>query len=181
MAGGLLLALLATPAAAGEILEQRVWHEAGYYRIHLEARLAAPAERIRALLTDYNHLPRLSDSITASTLLAADPPRFTVEVLSQGCLGIFCRNLRQVQVVTERPDGYLFVEDRAGDFRSARTVWRIRDDGAGHSHVLYSAEFEPDFWIPPLFGPLLLRQRLAREARQLFDNLERLAGAHARP
>jgi len=174
---GLSLALAGPALSAGTIAEQWIWSEGDRYLIHVEMVLEAPADRVRARLTDYHHLHRLSDTIQASRLLRADPPRYTVQLNSRGCIGIFCRDLEQVQAVTERDDGFILVEDLPGqsDFRSARAVWRIVAAEANRSRVSYSAELVPDFWIPPLLGPPLFRERLARETRQLLNNLERLA------
>ncbi len=174
---GLALALAGPSLAAGTITEQRIWSEGDRYLIHVEILLDAPADRVRARLTDYDNLHRLSDTIRESRLLDADPPRYTVRLRSRGCIGIFCRDLEQVQAVTERDDGFILVEDLPGrsDFRAARAVWRISAAGTDRSRVSYSAELLPDFWIPPLLGPPLFRDRLARETRQLLDNLERLA------
>ncbi len=175
---GLLLALACQPLlAADPVAEQRIWREGERYLIHVVALLDAPADRVRQRLTDYNRLDRLSDSIRESLLLDADPPWYTVRVRSHGCIGIFCRDLEQVQRVQERDDGFIVVEDVPGqsDFRAARAVWRVVGMARHRSRVTYSAEFLPDFWIPPLLGPPLFRERLARETRQLLENLERLA------
>ena len=181
---GLLLWLpTLAPLGAGEILEQRVWTEGDRYLVHLEAHLAAPAARIRERLTDYAHLHHLSPTITESRLIAADPPVFTVQVLSEGCVAFFCRQIRQLQQVTDRDDGFIVVEDVPGqsDFRKARAVWRIQSLGQHKTRLLYRAEFLPDFWIPPFIGPALFRLSLKRETRHLFDSLERLASDTVEP
>ena len=175
---GLFLAVASQSTLADvAIAEQRVWREGERYLVHFVAVLNAPADRVRQRLTDYNHLHRLSETIHESLLLDADPPRYTVRVRSQGCIGIFCRDLEQVQEVLERDDGFIVVEDIPGqsDFRAARAVWRVIAVEDDRSRVTYSAELLPDFWIPPLLGPSLFSERLARETRQLLDNLERLA------
>jgi hypothetical protein len=34
---------------------------------------------------------------------------------------------------------------------------------------------EPDFWIPPLIGPWLIKRKLLSETLETVDNLEQLA------
>ena len=36
---------------------------------------------------------------------------------------------------------------------------------------------EPDFWIPPIIGPLLIKRSLLREAEYTIDRIEALASA----
>ncbi len=167
---------LAQGAGAVEILESRVFTDDGHYLIHLDARLDAPVWRIRALLTDYPNLHRLSPTILESELLLADPPHYRIRLLSEGCVGFFCRRLEQVQAIREWRDDFIEVIDEPGrsDFRIGRAVWRIRADQE-KTRLQYNGDFVPDFWIPPLLGPPLFRARLERETRRLFDRLERLA------
>jgi hypothetical protein len=54
---------------AGEVLESYVGNEGDHFRVHIDMLIEAQPERVRALLTDYASLNRLSPSITASELL----------------------------------------------------------------------------------------------------------------
>ena len=56
------------------------------------------------------------------------------------------------------------------DFHYGRTEWRVKAVGDNRS------EIQPDFRVPPLIGPLLIKHKMAREARDTILNIKQLAG-----
>ena len=172
----LVLVLSSQTPFAGEVLDSHVGTHGEHYLLRIDMLIDADAERVRQLLTDYTHLDRLSHSITQSELLANNAPHFQVRVTTQGCVIFFCRELVQVQDVTELQDGYILVTVRPemSDFSYGRNMWRIRtlDD---RTRVTYSSDLVPDFWIPPLIGTSIFKNQLLEETRQVIDKLEQLA------
>ena len=67
--------LLAPGVAAGELRYAEVRYQDGVYSVDMEMDLDARLDRVRALITDYDHLDRLSRLIAAS---AREPVQFTV-------------------------------------------------------------------------------------------------------
>ena len=59
------------------------------------------------------------------------------------------------------------------NFRSGYANWALREEGGG-THLLFTTQLEPSFWVPPLIGPWLIRYKLREEALQSVDNLEQL-------
>ena len=88
----------------------------------------------------------------------------------------FCRDLVQVQDVSELPNGYILVTvvPEMSDFRYSRNMWRIRTLNQ-QTRITYSSDLVPDFWIPPLIGTSLFKNQLLEEARLVINNLEQLA------
>ncbi|HID48939.1 MAG TPA: hypothetical protein EYP40_04865 [Chromatiales bacterium] len=144
----------------------------------------ADPDRVYACLTDYDRLDRLSPEIIRSELLYANHPQYRVRVVTEGCIGPFCRTVKQVQDVTELRNGYILVKvmPAMSDLRYGRNVWHIRAEN-GRTRVTYSADLVPDFWLPPIIGPVLFQQKLAREGENVIHTLETLARAlpHADP
>ncbi|MEA2079826.1 MAG: hypothetical protein U9P00_08215, partial [Pseudomonadota bacterium] len=50
---------------------------------------------------------------------------------------------------------------------------------AAGTRILMRSELAPDFWIPPLLGPWLIKRELRAEALQTMHNLERVAAEAA--
>ena len=173
---------LAAPAAAATVLAAEVAHRAGRYTVHFEVRLDADAAAVRRLLTDYDHLERLSPVVGKSERLApgADgQPR--VRVTMRSCLLFFCRTVRKLESVAEYPDGRLVVTvvPAESDYRYSRIEWRIQAEG-GRTRLSHRAEQEFSFSVPPFIGPLLVKARLRRELEMLARRLERLAADDSR-
>ena len=176
--GAFLLVLTSQAAFAGEVLDSHVGTHEGHYLLRIDMLIDADTERVRQLLTDYARLDRLSDSITQSELLASDAPHFQIRVTTQGCVIFFCRELVQVQDVSELPNGYIIVTvlPEMSDFTYSKNVWRIRALN-DRTRVTYSSDLVPDFWIPPLFGTAIFKNQLLEESRQVIENLEQLANS----
>lgn len=175
----LLMPLLVTVyAAASDLLRLDVAYDAGRYRLRADLLVDTSAADVRRLLTDYDHLADLNRSIKRSEVGAASTPydaRVKTEI--RACIPVYCRTLRRVEDVREL-DGSLIavIVPEQSDFRYGRTEWLFQDRGS-QVLVQYRAEMEPAFSVPPLLGPALIKQGIARELRNLLDNLKRLAEA----
>ncbi|NNF97365.1 MAG: hypothetical protein HKM94_10600, partial [Halobacteria archaeon] len=114
--------------------------------------------------------------ITRSELLESNAPHYRVRDTTHGCVIFFCRELVQVQDISELPNGYIVVSvlPEMSDFAYNETVWRVRALN-DRTRVTYSSDLVPDFWVPPLFGTAIFKHQLLEEVRQVIENLERLA------
>ncbi len=170
-------AALAAPAAAATVLATEVAHHAGRYTVTFEVRLDADSAAVRRLLTDYDHLERLSPVVEKSQRVAPDAdghPR--VRVTMHSCLLFFCRTVRKLESVVEQSDGGIVVtaDPAESDYRYSRAEWRIDAEGA-RTRLGYRAEHEPAFFVPPVIGPWLVKARIRRELALLAERLEQLA------
>jgi hypothetical protein len=62
----------------------------------------------------------------------------------------------------------------AGNLRQMRGRWHVAGDTT-HCTIDYRAEIEPDFWIPPLIGPLLIKQQVREQVDALVVEIHRRA------
>ena len=163
---------------AGEVLESYVGHEGDHFRVHIDMLIDAQPEQVHKLLTNYAHLDRLSPSITDSELLHSNTPHYRVRVTTDGCVFFYCRQLVQVQDVTELKNGYILVKvlPEMSDFNYSQNLWRIRMED-GHTRVTYSSDLVPGFWVPPIVGTAIFQHKLLEESQQVIENLERLANS----
>ena len=174
--------LLALAAEASQLVRLDVSQQGGVYEVHVEMEFDAPAETIRALLTDYENLDRLNRSITSSEVIASEQPD-SVRVRTQvkNCILFFCTQLQKVEDVSEDADGRIItiIDPATSNFRAGTASWEIQDLG-GHSRVIHHARLEPDLWIPPWIGTAILKDALRHGIRESFANLDCLAGASGR-
>lgn len=162
-------------AFALEVDTAIVSHAGEAYEIAIDARLAAPPERVLEVLTDYARLPELHDRIVESRVLGHPAPDAT-EVFTrfQGCVLFICRTLARTEVI-RRTAGGLEAQDVPGRsaFREGHTRWIVMPDGTG-SRISYRSRLVPDFWVPALLGPKFI----GRSVKQM--TLETLAAVEAR-
>lgn len=174
----LLLVGSGFPAAAwsAQVLTIEVTQQQGRYILHSEILVQAPVPAIRAQLTDYENLPRINRDLKQVEILAplaGDGVRMSVR--ANFCILAICLDFAWVQDVLVRPDGDItmaIVPDH-GDFRQGSGRWRLLPDGAG-TRLNFDLDLTPNFWIPRLFGPWLMKRKLSEEAFETAQGLERM-------
>lgn len=186
---GLLLAAClcgsaaAAPPVDAEIIFVKVTHEDGVYHVASSAVFSAPLRSVYAVLTDYDHLTRLSDIVVESRILeesAADgSPRLHTTL--RGCVLFFCRSVVRVERISVVPDREIHaeVEPDHSDLRDGFTEWRFFALEDGGTRVDLEMRVVPDFWIPPLVGPPAMRRRLHQDGTVAVERIEVLAREHA--
>jgi hypothetical protein len=159
-----------------EIIEQ-----SGVYQIKVVAVIAAPASYVRHVLTDFLHIYRLNPSIIESDVVKRhDDGSVSVRTRVIGCAAYFCEELDRVERVRVLPSGDLHAEiiPELSQFKSGQTLWRIKPLGE-HCEVSYSADMEPDIFIPPVVGKFLIKKSIREEIQISFTNLEKISNVLA--
>jgi hypothetical protein len=173
----LLPALLLAPlsAAGGEILDASVEVSDRQYRVAVKVRIEAPPRLVYATITDYAALPKLTPSIrSARVLQVTGPGRHRIETVTRACILIFCKDVRQVQDVAQLDAFNLEAVTLPGgsDLKSGLAHWRL--EPAGEATLMhFSQRFEPDFWVPAVIGPWMIRRLLLGEVRATTAHIER--------
>ena len=80
------------------------------------------------------------------------------------------------QVKEVGPDVFITtVIPELSDFKSGTTRWQLAKLSDQRTGLKFQCREEPDFWIPPFIGPILIKHRLAREAQVVINNIEKVA------
>ena len=181
-----LLALLCVLQAAAFVEESaEVSFHGRSYAYRFTAVLDAPLDAVSTVVTDYDRLARLNDSITESRELSRSGEHALRRLLAlRQCLLLFCFDMRFVEDVVIAPEEKLTVIRTAvvpaeSSFRDGVAEWRLEALSSSRSRMTLSATQTPDFWIPPVIGPLVLQRVFVREVRETTGNIERLAAAIA--
>lgn len=185
--GSLLVATaMATTCIAAEIDTLTITHRDRGFSMKLDAVVDAPTSRVHAVLTDYARLGKLNPVITATSVkMTPNGQGDRVRTVIDGCVWFFCRQIVQVEDVTE-PDPSTIIArivPGAGDFESGQSYWRVTNEGQ-RTRLHYEAVRVAGFWIPPLIGPWAIDRTLREEFRNSVATLERLANQkspHTRP
>ncbi len=173
----LLLFLIGiNPSYADEIRRLDVTNDAGRYTVRFEVMLDASVDKALPLMMEPANWPKLSDVIIDSQVLSGLPGhKKKVKVTLEGCVLFICKTLLKTELMESLPNGEittLALPDQS-DFLYAREIWRITGDDM-HTRVEYHAELVPDFFVPPVIGPYILRKKIQSLLIQTAHNLERL-------
>jgi hypothetical protein len=162
---------------AAQIDAITVTHRDDGFKIVFDAVVDAPAQQVYGVLADYARLGKLSPVITAISVDAAPTGRGErVRSVIKACVWFFCRQIVQVEDVTE-PDANTIVAHivpGAGDFESGSCFWRVTNEGP-RTRLHYEATRVAAFWVPPLIGPWVIRRTVREQLETSIVVLERLA------
>jgi len=172
--GGLLLGAVAATATVDSI---DVDKKGGIYSLHAETFLDATPEAIFDVLTDYERFGRISGVYKEYGYL--DPlPDGTPLVFTrmEGCLLRFCKSMTRVErLEAATPEHIKTVTlPEQSDFKRSSSQWFMQEESGG-TRMTYMLEMEPDFFVPPLIGPWLLKRVLKRGGGRAVARIERLA------
>ncbi len=172
---------LAGNAQAAQFYSLRVSHDAGRYQVSADVYLAAPLPAVYQVLTDYNHLTRITGAIRQSRVVRhVDAHTVIVFVETRACVLFFCHSIRQTQRVTELPPRYIIAKTIAAEsnVKSGRASWHLDQDGNG-TRMHWQMTLTPDFWVPPLIGPALVEGELRAQGKYTAEGVEKLARERA--
>jgi hypothetical protein len=171
------LLLLPALATAAEVRSLEVSHDDGVFVLDSLNYVAAPTEAVYAALLDYSQFGRLSSYIKESRYIepAADgTPR--VYTRATGCLLFVCREIFKTERLEVDGVAHIaaVVEPEGSNLSEGRSDWWVTAEADG-TVLRYRVELVPDFWVPPVIGPIVIRMALKRAGGRAVERLEMLA------
>ena len=98
----ILLACILFVASAvepAELLGMHLEHKDRFYQLHLHARLRAPAEQVKRIITDYDHLDRINPFLKESRVERRNPDQATqMRLIPESCIWFLCFDIRHDQL-----------------------------------------------------------------------------------
>lgn len=177
--------LLALPALAGaaEFRTLDFFKDGDRYRVESDVYLEAPPDGVYRVLTDYEGFPRLSSIFEEGRVIEPlDDGRGLVFLHMKGCVLFFCRDVRLVERLELTPETRIemFVDPARSDLEYGWARWDIGPHGSG-ALVRYEMEMVPQFWIPPVIGPLIIKAVLRSRGQRAAQRLEAIASGNPVP
>jgi hypothetical protein len=153
-----------------------VSRDSGLYSLEAETFIDAGPDAIFEVLLDYERFGRISSVYKEYGYLEPAPDGTPiVYTRMEGCLWKFCKSMRRVEKLHYGPDYIRTVTlPEQSDFKYSTSEWTIEPEADG-TRMTYRLEMVPDFWVPPVIGPYLLKRTLARGGVRAINRIERLA------
>ena len=139
------------------------------FRLHSDITLRAPLERVRAVLSQYERIPRIDPDITEVTMMGVNANgSVRMRLASSHCFLFACLRYRWTQDVRTLPSGDIVAEivPVPGEAQSGWVRYRTVRAGE-HTRLVVDAEIDASGLPLPgaLIGPWMQR-RLDDEARE---------------
>lgn len=173
----LALVLCIDICSAAELRSIQVDHTRGRYTVLSEVWFDAPVENVFAVFRRWDLSTKFSSVIVESRDIAADEfgrPQYYVR--NEGCLLFFCKSfVRQGYVELQVNEALKAVANpEISDFKLSEETWRFAAENGG-TVVYYNLQMEPDFWIPPVIGPYVIKRKFSKNGGAAIDRIEALA------
>ncbi len=168
-----LVLLWPSVAAAGTIVASGVQHAGDRYTLFVTAHIEAPPRTVWRTITDYPRLAAINPAFETSEVLRQDAKSARVRTRIRVCILVFCKSVVQVQDLhyPQPLDIEATMVPGAGDFRAGMATWALSPAGSG-TRLQFREWFVPDFWVPPLIGPWLIRRKLVQEVEVTMAHIE---------
>lgn len=170
--------LFSEGVAAGQIKHAGIDHDAGGYNISFDVEIDRDIDTVRAIVTDYTNLTQLSDMFIESHEFntPADNSKQRLLVASV-CFLFICRQVKLAERITaiNRNEFITTVIPDHSDFKSGAIHWRLTKLTDKKTRLVFDGREEPDFWIPPVIGPLIVKNILLKQAVIIINNIEKVS------
>ena len=159
-----------------EIHQLDVRQQDNRYRLLAESSISAPPEYIHAILLDFDNFHRLTGGIVETRYVNdADSDSRLGYTRIESCVWFFCKDFERVERIDSVPPKLFRTEAIAerSDFEVYWSEWRLVDEADG-TRIFFSAQLQPDFWIPAVIGSWAVRRKLEDTALQMGEAIEYL-------
>jgi ribosome-associated toxin RatA of RatAB toxin-antitoxin module len=145
-----------------------VREERGIYFVDARFDLSATRQVVRAVLTDYNQIPRFMPGVMRSHVLDQIPGRTIVEQEAVSRFMMFSKRVHIVLEITEGTDVLTFRDQCGRSFARYEGRWQL-SDGDRLTAVRYELVAQPSFEVPDF----VLKRLLKRDAGHMIEGLRR--------
>ncbi len=172
LARPLLLALfLALPARAADIVVE-VKRSGDVFNIEARAEFHGGVARSWEVLTDYGRYADFIPELTQSRVISRKGREVRVDQKGQTRVLFLNYPLDVRLAVSEQPYERVSSRAVAGSFREMRNVY-VLEAREGRVLLRYTGRLVPDFYVPPVFGTLVLRRTVESMFEALVEEMER--------
>ena len=175
----LLLAMSFT-LYSGEIEHAHASYSEGEYEVEITAKLSGKWHDIYKLATDFDQLSRLSDIIVDAGVVENENNEPSDHIrhwlITRICFPFYCFSATLVEDVQFDGSNIIktsIVPDQS-DFEYGEAEWHIEPEGEENTLISFQSRFKPDFWIPPLIGPVLVKRIMINATSQTILAMEQL-------
>lgn len=173
------LSLLCSVGAAGAS-DTEVRRVGSSFRIQATIEADAPVGLCFAVLSDFDRLSDFIPGMQSSRVVSLPGEPLLIRQVGRTKLAFSEYALDVTLAVAVDPPREIAFRRVAGNLRRMEGRWQIAGDGA-RCRIDYRADIEPGFWVPPLIGPLLMRNQVTRQVDGLESEIVRRAQSAADP
>ena len=168
----LFAALLSPGAGAAAPAETHVERIGSVLQVRSTLEAGAPALTCYATIADLDHLAEFVPGLRSSRVVS--PPGAPIELhqVGEARAGPFGVTLDVTLAVRLDPPRHIEFRRIAGNLAQMQGSWTVTGDDRS-CRIEYRAAMEPDFWVPPLIGSMLMQREVAAQMEGVLAEIAR--------
>jgi carbon monoxide dehydrogenase subunit G len=172
-----LLAPLCQPAAGdpGQYVSDddvAVVRAGDHFSVDMIAHAPVPLEGAWDVLVDFEHMADFMPNLRSSEVLERNGTVIRVRQTGVARYGMFSTRFDFVREFALKPRREIRAHSQGGNVRRMDSVMKLEPE-EGAVRLLYHAELEPDFWMPPVIGPGFIRHETAEQFSAMIREMVR--------
>lgn len=170
-----------SPAAIAPVpVDARVERDRDRFVVTASMDVPVPPAVAWAVLTDYPHMSRYLPNLIESRVTADGPDGLHLLQRGRLTLGPFSQLWETERVVVLTPETSIGSHLLRGNMKRLDMITQLAPTTIG-TRVDYRADMQPDFWVPPLIGPALMRRQVVEQFEALAVEMQRRHAAGSAP
>lgn len=162
---------------AAEMRSIDVQYEDGHYTVVSVVWFDASLDAMFEVFSSWDLSEEFSGAVVEAHDLEPDEHgRAGFYVVNRGCILFFCKSLTRQGYVESEEHRVIraFADPAHSDFKLSNEAWEFAEQSDG-TVVTYTLLMQPDFWVPPAFGPYLIKRKLRSDGRAALNQIEVIA------
>jgi ribosome-associated toxin RatA of RatAB toxin-antitoxin module len=169
---GTLLLAASLPTDAAESIELRVERRDSLLQVQATIAAQAAADLCYAVIADFDRLADFIPGLKSSHIVSDPGKPLQLRQVGETSLGLTRYAIDVTLALETAPPRQITFSRVAGNLEVMDGRWLVEGDTA-HCTVDYRANLKPNFWVPPLIGPLLVRRQVERQLEGLKTEIDR--------
>jgi ribosome-associated toxin RatA of RatAB toxin-antitoxin module len=175
----LALLLAAAPLArASDPIELQVERDGSLLKVTATIVARAPAELCYAVIADFDRLADFIPDLKSSRIVSGPGQPLRLRQVGEARGGFSRYAIDVTLALTVDPPREIAFTRLEGNLERMDGRWQVRGD-ARTCTIDYRADLQPSFWVPPILGPMIMRQQVEAQLEGLQAEIDRRARAHS--
>jgi hypothetical protein len=176
---GIVGLVTAVAVYAADLHDIEVEREDDVYKLRSTAWFDSNPDALYEVLTNYELFRYFTSAIIESHNLTPDDkgrPRYFTRM--EGCVLLWCKSFIRAGHLELQPisEVIAIADPQESDFKHSYERWQLVPHDGG-TLLIYEFEMVPDFWVPPVIGPFMIRRALKAGGEGAINRIERIAVA----
>ncbi|QNP49039.1 SRPBCC family protein [Diaphorobacter aerolatus] len=144
------------------------------FRVDIVMHIDVPLATVWEVLVDFSAMPRIVPNLaTSSVQKQGDAQHLLLRQSGTARFGPFSKEYDSTREIELVPMQRIRAHAVAGTVKAMDSEMILSNEGANATRLVYHADVEPGFWLPPVVGPASMKSETAEQFSALLREMKR--------